>query len=273
MDVASKWGTYRPSLPASLYIAALKHHIAHGSLKWRLRRALKSMNACYDVWVEGVRIRCHVRDNATEADVLQYNSRSDRGGAGKLLGPLRPGDTFVDVGANSGMFSLLAALKVGSGGRVVAVEPLAEMLARLRFNAKANDFDQISIYETAVGEAAGEITLHVCERQFGETSVAALDGQAPRSVSVRPLLDIVKDAGLTRIDALKIDIEGHEDRALSPFFSSAPKALWPRRVLMEFWHRSRWQTNCIAEMTAAGYRELWHDKYDVLLELNPEHRD
>ena len=52
-------------------------------------------------------------------------------------------------------------------------------------------------------------------------------------VRTRLLLDVCHDAGLTRIDALKIDIEGREKRALEPFFDHAPRALWPEMLLVE----------------------------------------
>ena len=70
---------------------------------------------------------------------------------------------------------------------------------------------------------------------------------------------ILDEAGVTRIDALKIDIEGFEDRALIAFFKEAPQTLWPRAVVIEHLSRDEWQQDCIADMIARGYREAGTD--------------
>ena len=66
-------------------------------------------------------------------------------------------------------------------------------------------------------------------RDRGGTRLAA-GGTQGRGVVVRcrPLLAVVTEAGLAGIDALKIDVEGFEDKVLVPFFRDAPPSLWPR---------------------------------------------
>jgi hypothetical protein len=80
-----------------------------------------------------------------------------------------------------------------------------------------------------------------------------------------PLLAIVQVARKTRIDAMKIDVEGYEDRVLIPFIREAPRHLWPRRVLMEVEHTTRWESDCLAMLVDAGYRVTPIGKKDVLL--------
>jgi hypothetical protein len=80
-----------------------------------------------------------------------------------------------------------------------------------------------------------------------------------------PLLAIVQVAGRTRIDAMKIDVEGYEDRVLIPFFREAPSYLWPRRILMEVEHAARWESDCLRTLVDAGYRVTPIGKKDVLL--------
>ena len=72
---------------------------------------------------------------------------------------LRPGQTFVDIGANIGWFSLLAASLVGPAGKVVAVEPNPWNVALLGQSVKENGFDNIEILAVALAEEAGAVAL------------------------------------------------------------------------------------------------------------------
>jgi hypothetical protein len=66
---------------------------------------------------------------------------------------------------------------------------------------------------------------------------------------------------------MKIDVEGHEDRVLLPFFSSAPRELWPAQVFIEHRHARLWHANVVEYMKANGYVIAWNDRYDSLLKL------
>ena len=72
---------------------------------------------------------------------------------------LPPGATFVDIGANIGWFSLLAASLVGPTGRVIAIEPNPRNVALLRQSAKDNGFDNIDVVTVALGERRGAAAL------------------------------------------------------------------------------------------------------------------
>jgi len=76
---------------------------------------------------------------------------------------------------------------------------------------------------------------------------------------------ILDEAGVTSVDALKIDIEGFEDRALIPFFKQAPQTLWPRAVVIEHLSRDEWQQDCIAGMVSRGYREAGRTRSNTSL--------
>jgi FkbM family methyltransferase len=88
---------------------------------------------------------------------------------------LRPGDTFVDVGANSGFFSLLGAELVGEAGAVVAVEASPPTCARLREHMQLNPrlARRVRLLECAAAEAEGKVTLYCHRReQLYNTTVA-----------------------------------------------------------------------------------------------------
>jgi FkbM family methyltransferase len=263
------WGHYRPRGLAAVGIGLTRRRVVRGALRRFVGGRVSGMQPCFDVEIDGLKMRCMAEDNYTEWGLVFTGGRQDRCGRDTILSELGPGDVFVDVGANCGTYSLFAARRVGPRGSVIAVEPMPEMLERLHFNVRANGFANVQIFETAVGPRPGTATLFVDEERRGHSSLAALDGATPTTVPVTPLLAIVGQAGVERIDALKIDIEGYEDRALLPFMASAPRSLWPRRIFMETTWRSRWEADCISGLVEAGYRIAWQGRGDALLELPP----
>jgi FkbM family methyltransferase len=194
----------------------------------------------------------------------------------QIISVLKPGDTFVDVGANIGEFSLHAAERVGPTGRVLAIEPNPAVVKELRIILARRGIANVEVVPVAIGEEVGTATLYVFKHHA--RSSLYRDGRANRytaqnanreravTVTVEPLALVLATLGITRVDALKIDVEGYEDRALIPFFEKTPEQLWPRRILIE---RSPhiWKIDCIGYMLGRGYREAWHGAGDTLLVL------
>ena len=89
-------------------------------------------------------------------------------------------------------------------------------------------------------------------------------GKAIKVPSLR-LQRILDEAGVAHIDALKIDVEGFEDRVLTGFFAQAPQSLWPRAVVIEHLSQNEWQHDCIADMRARGYVETGKNRSNMLL--------
>jgi hypothetical protein len=89
-------------------------------------------------------------------------------------------------------------------------------------------------------------------------------GNAIKVPSLR-LQRVLADAGVDHVDALKIDVEGFEDRVLTGFFRAVPQGLWPRAVVIEHLSRSEWQDDCIADMRARGYAETGRTRSNTML--------
>lgn len=88
---------------------------------------------------------------------------------------LKPGGTFVDVGANAGLYSVYAARKVGPGGHVYAFEPSRREAASLNRNADINRLTNLRCLQIAVGAAEGTAMLSVADAEFdGHNSLAGL---------------------------------------------------------------------------------------------------
>jgi FkbM family methyltransferase len=268
---ALPWGALRPTRAAAFFIGSFGRKLVRGSFRKPLYRVLARISPAFDIEASGgLRLRCSIGDNATEMRML---SRPERlmSQIARITGELRPGGTFVDLGANVGVFSLYAAKAVGPQGCVLAIEPSPTMLERLRFNLSANGFGNVRIAPVAVGEARGQATFHTLPDAHGSASLHRMPGSSPHmTVPVETLMSVLSTHGIDRIDAMKADIEGYEDRALLPFFAAAPHSLWPRRILMETLGRGRrWERDCLAHLLDLGYRMEWQSSMDALLVLSP----
>ncbi len=126
---------------------------------------------------------------------------------------LRPGDTFVDVGANNGYFALLAGQFVGAAGRVIAIEPNPRAVERLRRNVELNGLGTtVQVRPIALGGAEGEQRLYISRFEDGWASLLPFAG-ARRSVPVRVS---TLDHELASADGIvmKLDAEGSEMQIL-----------------------------------------------------------
>jgi len=131
-----------------------------------------------------------------------------------LISEIRPGDTFIDVGANVGYYTLLASWLVGVQGRVFAFEAHEPAFRRLGENLTLNSASNVMAFHVAASDGVGQVHLDApAPGNLGATKVAAA---APGSTSVR--MDTVDDAlagqDLSRLRFVKIDVEGFETRVL-----------------------------------------------------------
>jgi FkbM family methyltransferase len=216
-----------------------------------------------------MRMRLHPRDNGCEKNLLftpQMYEPPERaelardiarvGGAGRAF-------VFIDIGANVGLFSLFVAATARIA-RILAIEPEPGNFARLAFNIAANPGLPITALAVALGDAEGTAFIMLNARDRGGTRMAA--GGTPGGVEVRcrPLLAVVNEAGLTGIDALKIDVEGAEDKVLVPFFRDAPEALWPGLIVIED-SGAEWLSDLFALLASKGYEVSSRTKQNVML--------
>ncbi len=127
---------------------------------------------------------------------------------------LRPGDVFIDAGANIGFYTVLGARIVGPRGRVVAVEMLPETAGLLRGHIARNGLPNVEVVEAALAARSGlEMAAAVPAGKFGQASIAvAHAGAAQFAVSTTTLADVVADIPSVRL--IKLDLEGAEADAL-----------------------------------------------------------
>lgn len=128
---------------------------------------------------------------------------------------LRPDMIFYDLGANIGLFSLLAASLVGPTGKVFSFEPDAEIAARLRRNVERNGFTNVTVIDAGIWSHSGEMAFARADQSSPDRGTGALAVNTDRStVPVRcvSLDDFTQSAA--RPDLIKCDIEGAEAEML-----------------------------------------------------------
>jgi FkbM family methyltransferase len=122
---------------------------------------------------------------------------------------LKPGSVFIDVGANIGYYTLLAAGKVGPKGRVHSVECSPDTLILLRENVRRNQLENVDIYPVAASNVRGELTLNVSAIGLSLFSLHSNWPTLARSsdtvkVPSMPVDELVHSP----VDVVKIDAEG-----------------------------------------------------------------
>jgi FkbM family methyltransferase len=136
---------------------------------------------------------------------------------------LNPGDTFLDVGANIGYFTAMAAGQVTGSGRVISFEPVPQYFENLKSLKSGNPGYDIAVYNVAVGDEMGSKIIHVADQSYAGASTLVdkfLEGMnereglrirtEDRSVEIVRLDAFLKTNGVDQVKLLKIDVEGYE---------------------------------------------------------------
>ncbi len=191
---------------------------AHWLLRVRRHIWKRMRRPCVIRWLSCLRIYVYPGNETSRAIFLTgcYEPNEFRW----LETMLKPGMTFIDIGANMGLYTLFAAQKVGPCGIVVAIEPSNRDFARLEDHIRLNRLVNIRPLQVAVSDCAGEADLLLATEEhsghntlgnFGYDSVIPLGKQR---VHTERLDDIVSRLGLQQVDIIKIDVEGAEFLAL-----------------------------------------------------------
>jgi FkbM family methyltransferase len=261
------FGAFAPNAAQQAIISlAQRSRLKRGAFRPMLSRLVNLLRAGpVDVQYQGASFRFYHQASATERGALfnpDYNLEEL-----DFLRQHTPGSgVFVDVGANVGTYAMVLARHVGAGGRVIAIEPHPVTQARLAFNTAASGFTQATLVAAAAGDADGELMIETDGDNLGASHIVSGE---PKGIAIKVpswrLQRILGDAGVSHVDALKIDVEGYEDRVLTGFFRDAPQTLWPRAVVIEHLSRDEWRDDCIADMRARGYTEAGRTRSNTLL--------
>lgn len=141
---------------------------------------------------------------------------------------IAPGATVIDIGANVGCFSILAAKLAGPQGRVIAVEPDPSNYAQLTRNIALNGATNVTPYRVAVGGTDGTTLLFSSDASslFSSTAAGPAGGAGRTSeVEMMTLGSLMDRASVARCDYLKVDCEGAEYAMLDALTPDAARRI------------------------------------------------
>jgi FkbM family methyltransferase len=128
---------------------------------------------------------------------------------------LKPGMAMLDVGAHHGLYTVIAATRVGNSGRVVAFEPSPRERARLEAHIRLNELSQVSVEAIALGREQSRATLYLpTKKNSGYNTLRVPEflkaEVTPVEVPIVKLDDYLAAAPERHLDLIKIDVEGAE---------------------------------------------------------------
>jgi FkbM family methyltransferase len=157
---------------------------------------------------------------------------------------LKRGDIFVDIGANIGYYTVLAAHLVGSEGKVVAIEPVPETVKVLRINCNLNHLSNVEILPTALWSHECAMPIYFSKGAFGMASLIELGEDSILTKAIP--LDSVSQSWRT-IKMLKIDAEGAEYQILRGSYETLKKV---DCVILEC---SKYRTEIMSLLSESGF--------------------
>jgi len=183
----------------------------------------------------GYRFHCSLRDHI--ACSVFFSGCYEAQESAFVRGWLCPGMSFVDTGANWGLFSLLAASLVGPSGRVISLEPDPRVFLKLKSNIERNQLKQVEAFQVAAADREAELLLaghDGVNQNSGMSRLVESGGTSSLTFSVRSqrLDSLLDETGLDTIDLLKMDVEGAEHMVLAGM-ENGLKRLRYRCILLE----------------------------------------
>ena len=194
---------------------------------WQFYKRLTNKYIDHQV-INGIKIRCY--PDSRSASAVLYCGLYDYHEMNFLLRYLRAEDSFLDIGANIGTYTLLAASKI-TFGTIYSFEVLPKNYARLEENLKINHLQQVKTYPLAVSNFTGNTALNLAE---GDSMpfITAQPTDNTVVVATDMIDNLLQHESLNNLTLAKIDIEGAELLALQGATSLLEKQL-PQVWIME----------------------------------------
>jgi len=176
--------------------------------KWNLRSFQKSKVVPVHAGLVSFKIELNPKNGAVDEYIFIHRNWEPQVGS-VICRLLQPGDVFIDVGANIGYFSLLAANLVGKSGKVIAFEPLPPLVEQIKRSADVNVHNWLTVVPKALGDRPGCMELAISDINIGGSSLVSADSDK-RTVSVDVSTLDAELAAVKKVDLIKVDVEGFE---------------------------------------------------------------
>jgi len=252
MDPA--FGHFKPKGSDAILFKAMQCGLGIGKIKKIFAKQWKKKNsdAVIDVHYHGLKMRLQPYNNTIETKILFSAKKREKAELDCLRPFIKNGGTFLDIGANIGYYSLMAA-QMGAQ-KILAFEPNPTLHKRLETMAGLNGFDQqITVCNFGLGDKKKSLELTLGDDDLGSSSTRKKDMSGEKiTIHIQPLIDVLTEQQIEEIDAMKIDVEGMEDEVLFPFFDKAPKELYPKMIIIED-NNDLWERNILEWLLSNSY--------------------
>lgn len=213
----------------------------------------------YDFSYHGFKLRCHANSHSASRG-LYFSGMPDYWEMCFIRDYLRPGDCFVDVGANVGLYSLLARSIVGEAGQVHAFEPAPETANRLQEIIELNKLDNMTLHRLALSERSESVTFNLtsedCTAHISPNFKS--DFYAVNVDAVR-LDEYMPDENITM---MKLDVEGHEPfaiRGATNLLTAGNPAVMQVEMAGYSKEFGVTTTQAISELEEIGYQTMYYE--------------
>jgi FkbM family methyltransferase len=270
------FGAYKPSSKIQRKIAWCQQLPANwfGKQVAQLLRkqVMKNTSLPLDLAFGQVKLRCQLNDNVSERGYVFMPWRWDAIEREVMLKALPKEGVFVDIGANVGIYSAIAATRLNRLGCILAIEPNPPVFERLVFNLAATreglrEKPRIETIQQGISDETGEFELYLDKENLGASSLLDNKGSEKSiKVTCSTLLEVIKQQKLSRVDVIKCDIEGAEDRALIPFLMNAPHHLLPHCFIFEN-NQTQWQGDLLEVLKQRDYIQTHQTRLNFIYQL------
>ena len=188
-----------------------------------------------------------------------------------LIHNLEKDGAFIDIGANYGYYSQTLSY-YNLVNKIISIEPNKKFLSRIQDNYSLlldhkKNVSPIIVENLAVSDTKEYAFLNL-ELGLGSAYLQKEESLKSIKISCDTLVNILFKNDIKKISGIKIDIEGHEDKALIPFFNDVSKELYPKIILIEYTSKINWSLDVIAYLKELGYEEQFRTKANMALKLN-----
>ena len=264
-DLISPFETYKIRRVHEFFCKLFQNNVLpRGSFFRSIHKAFKNRLEfeILDINFAGLRLRILPDQNASSLRFLRIGHHFDSSERKTIAEACRfvESPVFIDVGANIGLYSLLLATELPHL-RVFAVEPHPGICKQLLYNINLNPNLSIEVLACAVSDNSGLVRIQTNFVNLGATRIED-DGDV--EVNCTTLEKLISELKLDRVDAIKVDVEGYEDRVLIPYLQNAPDSLLPSVIVLEF-NPNQWQNNLVSVANTRGFQQTKRSGLNCIL--------
>ena len=212
------------------------------------------------------RFRLYPMENSTDNKIIVSSKIIEKIELG-FLKKIKSKNIFLDIGANIGFYSINAA----SYGfkKIHAFEPIPKVVERLKTNIYLNNYQGIiEVVPFGLGESNQNLEIRYGPYNIGEGSLINSHPHMTNCdvVKIITLKNYLNKLKIKKVDAIKIDVEGYEDKALLPYLKSINTlSNLPNLIIIEHSSSEIWTDDIISWLFKKGYKEAYKSRSNTIM--------